>query len=63
MEYLGSVVDLFLLERIPALVDVVREILHSKDLDEDCSRDLEIGAGNRDDDTWRTRRVPYFIVL
>ena len=54
--------DLFL-GRISAQVDVVREILDSKDLDEDCSRDLDIGTSNGDDDTRTARRVSYFIIL
>jgi hypothetical protein len=63
MEYLGDIVDPFLLERVPAQVDVACEILHRKNLGKDCSRDLEVGTGNGDDDTRRTRCVPYFIVL
>jgi hypothetical protein len=65
IEYLGNIVDLLRLEGFPL---EVWGILHGKDLDEGCSacsRDMEVGTGNRDDDddTRRTRRVPYFIVL
>jgi hypothetical protein len=63
IENLGDIVDLFLRIRIPAQVDVVGELLHGENIDEDGSGDLDIGTGNRNDDARAARYVPYLIVL
>jgi len=63
MEKFRDMVDLLRIVRIPAQVDVVSETLDSENVGEDCSRDLEKGTSDRDDDARTTRDVPDLIVI
>lgn len=63
MENLGDMLDLLPLIRIPAQENIVSETLDNEHVGEDCSRDLEIGTRDRDDDTRTTRDVPDLLVL